>query len=42
MQNQNPKRNNNQQNQPNQKNENDEVKADKAIELMRQEFKSAV
>lgn len=35
MQNQNPKRNNNQQNQPNQKNENDEVKADKAIELMR-------
>ena len=31
MQNQNPKRNNNQQNQPNQKNENDEVKADKAI-----------
>ena len=35
MQNQNPKRNNNQQNQPNKKNENDETKADKAIELMR-------
>ena len=35
MQNQNPKRNNNQLNQSNQKNEKDEEKADKAIELMR-------